>query len=345
MKKVLLFLFLINLSLFSQSNEYINELYYAIKYNSAKGISNAVEYLSLYDLDLNNIFSEKVQVDFGFGDWGDANASPLIYAIDCGNIEAIDTLLKLGAKLEGLTDIYSILGDFIDAMDYTNRMSITPLMYAAYCATDEVVYFLIKKGAKVNAKNRDGKTALMYSANLRYLGSAKILINAGADVNAKDNKGRTPLMYAAEASHYNSDKDVVDLLIKNKANVNAKDNEGNTALMYACRDLSSLYDKLNPNVVKSLIKAGANINEVYKEDGNTALLYAIDTYVGAAFYWGWDEPELYDDTLPTFETIKLLINNGANVNIRNKEGKTPLSLSKGYPELNKLLRDSGAYLQ
>lgn len=69
MKKVLLFLFLINLSVFSQTNRYINDLYYAIKYDNAEGISNAVEHLSWYDLNLNNVFSEKVVVSDG-SDWG-----------------------------------------------------------------------------------------------------------------------------------------------------------------------------------------------------------------------------------------------------------------------------------
>ena len=250
----------------------------------------------------------------------------------------------MGAKLEGLTDIYLHDYYFIDAMGYTSRMSITPLMYASHRSEEVVVSFLIKKGAKVNAKNREGRTALMYSGG----DSTKFLINAGADVNAKDNEGRTPLMYATYWHGYGSEESgkLVDLLIKNKANVNAKDNKGNTALIYACRNSSSgLFDILNPNIVNLLIRAGANINEVNKEDGNTALLYAIYTYIEAAFYWGWDKPELDNETLPTFETIKLLINNGANVNIRNKEGETPLSLSKGYPELNKLLKGSGAYLE
>lgn len=364
MKKVLLFLFLINLSLFAQS--YVDSLYDAIEENNTKKI---IEIANNYKVDLNNIFSERVEVDNDIEGWY-ANASPLIYAIDCGNIAAIDTLLKLGANIGQLTDVYTYT-DFNDAMDMTNRMSITPLMFAAYSdSTGKVVSFLINKGAKVNAKNRDGKTALMYSANA-YEGliAAKILINAGADINAKDNKGRTPIMYASDSHNYGDSKELgdlliknranvnakdnngktalmyavdehkeelVDLLIKNKANVNAKDNEGKTALMYACYDFRE-YPVLNPNIVKSLIRAGANINEV--NNGNTALLLAIYTYISGAVY---NEEDFNDRT---FETIRLLINNGANVNIRNKEGETPLSLSKGFPKLTKLLRDNGAYLQ
>ena len=301
MKKVLLFYFLIGVSLFAQS--YVDSLYDAIEKNNTKKI---IEIANNYKVDLNNTFSERVEVYGDMEGWY-ANGSPLIYAIQCGNLAAIDTLLKLGANVGQLTDIYSQseFFDFINAMDMTNRISIMPLMFAAYSdSTGKVVSFLINKGVKVNAKDKDGKTALMYSGG----DSTKFLINAGADVNAKDNEGKTALMYAGSAS--------VDLLIKNKANVNAKDNEGNTALLHAIR--SYRYDGISTSI-------------------NNA---ATDGEIGLTI-------KEYEATLGAYglELIKLLINNGANVNIRNKEGETPLSLSKEFPKLTKLLRDSGAYLQ
>lgn len=307
MKKVLLFLFLINLSLFAQTytdefdktyTKYTNELYYAIKANNPKAISNAV----CWGLNLKTTFFE-VCDESPFGNGIEAmpvKLTPLFYAISCKNIEAIDMLLKLGANVERPIDIcgyFIILGDEIDSV------YMTPLMYAAYCATDEVVSFLIKKGAKVNSKNEEGKTALMY-------GPSKVLINAGADVNAKDNEGKTALMYAA----YNSGKVSVDLLIKNKANVNAKDNDGDTALLYAIRAYTSKgFDLSNPF-------------------GDGGAFCTIEEYEN-------------DYSADSLELIKLLINNGANVNIKNKNGQTPLSLSEEFPKLTKLLRDNGAYLQ
>ena len=89
-----------------------------------------------------------------------------------------------------------------------------------------------------------------------------------------------------------------------------------------------------------MIRAGANINEV-NNDGDTALMRAILTYRAAAYDVGGDELEDY--ILPTFETIRFLIYNGANVNIKNKDGRTPLSLAGGFPELTKLLKDNRAY--
>ena len=326
MKKVLLFLFLINLSLFAQSQEYIDELYYTIKYNDTAGISNSLNHISFFGrYDLNNIISKKRMLEFDWSSnlWdeqdimsseydvmGDArgyepNITPLGYAIHCGNIEAIDTLLKLGANIEKTTE-------------YTEEY-MTPLMIATRSdSTGKVVSFLINKGAKVNAKNRLGKTALMYAHS----------------------------------------KEVIDLLIKNKANVNTKDNNGITALMYACMYHELSYDENQAHIamVKSLIRAGANIDEIDNR-GNNALLHAIHAYSDGAFdfslldgIYGMSEPEkVYENEFSVsaniLELIKLLINNGANVNIRNKEGETPLSLSERFPKLTKLLRDNGAYLQ
>ena len=360
MKKVLLFLFLINLSLFAQS--YINSLYDAIEENNTKKI---IDIVNNYKIDLNNIFSMR---DAGFHNdieviYGDI--SPLIYAIYCKNTEAIDTLLKLGANVGQFTDIYysGSGAELIDLMDYhANGVSITPLMYAAYSSSEEVISFLIKKGAKVNVKDIKGRTALMYGSSealiragadvnakdnegrtaLMY-GSSEALIRAGADVNVKDNVGKTALMYASE-----NNSEEVDLLIKNKANINAKDKGGYTALIYACRGnyspmSSPNYASLDPDTVKLLVRAGANINEVSKY-GDTALTFAISVYkTTASFNFYWKEDELNDDTLPIFETIRFLIYNGANVNIKNKYGETPLSLAGGFPKLTKLLKDNGAY--
>ena len=100
---------------------------------------------------------------------------------------------------------------------------------------------------------------------------------------------------------------------------------------------------LNPDTVKLLVRAGANVNEVSKY-GETALTFAISVYKSAASYnFYWKEDELNDDTLPIFETIRFLIYNGANVNIKDKDGETPLSLAGGFPKLTKLLKDNGAY--
>lgn len=128
MKKVLLFLFLSGLSLFAQTyTDYTNKLYYAIKANNPKAISNAVEGCGL---SLNSIFFE-VYDESPFGNGIEAmpvKLTPLFYAINCGNIEAIDTLLKLGANVERLMDTYSY--DIIVLGELTDNLNMRPLMYS-----------------------------------------------------------------------------------------------------------------------------------------------------------------------------------------------------------------------
>ena len=67
-------------------------------------------------------------------------------------------------------------------------------------------------------------------------------------------------------------------------------------------------DNRNLEAVKILIKAGANLNVRDKEEGMTALMFALEGVV-------------YEDGV---EIAKALIKAGANVNIKDNEGKTAL---------------------
>ena len=328
MKKIILCLFLVNLSLFSQ--QYTERLYDAIEDNNTEEIKYIV---NEYDIDLNNTFLRKETPLSGQYEYAYLNFTPLIWAIDCKNLEAIDTLLKLGANLELESRYYNI-----------RSFSMLPLMVAVNLdenkKMEKVVSFLMQKGAKIDAKNREGKTALMYAVCCegRRVGSinlCRMLINAGADVHIKDNEGITALMYAA----YSHDSECVDLLIKNNANINEKDKNSAAALIYACKNSSfGLYGSLNPNVVKSLIKAGADVN-VTDNEGNTALLYAVMIAKEYLSYDGCEETD--SDYKNIYETIEILLKNGAKVNIKNKKGESPLSISTG--SVTDLLVKYGAY--
>ena len=328
MKKTMLCLLLLNLSLFSQN--YIEKLYEAIENNDIEKIEDIV---NKYDIDLNNTFLIKEQSAMGATFESEyLKLTPLNYSIECNNLEAVNAIIKLGANIEHKTECKPVYG----YSDYI--YSFTPLMYCVNSRedTEKIVSFLIQNGANINSQNRYGTTALMYACcsqnrNECNINAARILMNAGANIHTKDNEGKTSLMYAA----YSHDSECVDLLIKNKADIDLKDKNKRSALMYACMGSNwGLYSDINPDVLKLLINAGASINEI-DEEGNTALLYAVDVY-RHSFDFCSD-----DDEINIYGAIKLLIDNGANVNIKNKDGKSALSLSRG--RLTKLLIDSGAY--
>lgn len=88
-----------------------------------------------------------------------------------------------------------------------------------------IIQKLIDSGAKINAQGISGATALMLASNRNV---AELLIRNGADINMKDRSGRTALHGAASFER----TDVVETLIAGNADVNAKDEYGCSALYF-----------------------------------------------------------------------------------------------------------------
>lgn len=120
--------------------------------------------------------------------------------------------------------------------------------------------------------------------------------------NAKDENGQTPLFFV-------KDSEMVDLLVKYGADPHARDRDSQTPLFFA----------KNSEVVGSLVKYGTDL-DVQDDYGSTALHYNAN------------QPDI----------LEALLKNGANPNIKNKCGFTPLNtytvfLSKNSTEAVRLL--------
>ena len=230
-----------------------------------------------------------------------------------GNKELVELLINSGADANLISNLKDNYGR-------------AKLMEASEIRNKEAVELLIKSGVGVNEVDDNGKSALMYACENHIISSSdievvKFLIDNGANVNLKSNDSETALMNA----YIRGNKELVELLINSGADVNLidfnlKDNYGRTKLMEASKIG-------NKEAVELLINAGARVNEI-DNDGNTALFYAC---------------RLRDYTIfdkKCLKLVKFLIDNGADVNIKNNVGQTPLSVSSGKVE--KLLRKSGA---
>ena len=228
---------------------------------------------------------------------------------------------------------------------YPEDYDYTPLMIAALRNDYDMVKFLVEKGADVNAKTHSEYssvvTPLLLSLDYEHIEFrydensfvAEYLINNGADINVKNNHGETPLMYASKLHNIK----VVELLIQKGADINAFNNYGNTALIYGVNNLETVKllvengadvnfykggstalisaceysHERNIDVIKYLVSKKANIN-AQDNEGDTALNKTLDTS---------DEGSI--DILD-FEIANFLIEQGADVNIKNKREYTPL---------------------
>lgn len=225
----------------------------------------------------------------------------------------------------------------------------TALMMAIKNKSSDIAMLLIENGANVNAKDATGGTALMTAAFYNCLEIAKLLIDEGVDTDAKDMYGMTALIWAAQADSL----DVAKLLIDEGIDVNVKMGIGHTALIYATVR-SSL------QMVKLLIDNGADVNVRFNCD-----LSIFFNYVDAVYeeYYGTDEVEkvigevasnvkspedmttlMWAALFNSLQIAELLIDNGADVNAKNKAGETALMLAerRGYQKMITLLKEHRA---
>lgn len=171
-----------------------------------------------------------------------------------------------------------------------------------------------------DSNNSDPNRGLLAAMKYRDMEEAVRLLKSGADANVRDENNKTPLMLAVGCD----DELLVDLLLKNNAEVNVKDALGMTPLLYAC---------LNGNVgiVKTLVAKGANVNSLHM-----VLRLPPDARIGVS-------PLMYSASRKKPEIARILIENNADLNVKDPSGKTALDMAMvSDAKIYKMLLDKGA---
>jgi len=188
----------------------------------------------------------------------------------------------------------------------------------------------IAAGTDVNAYDSTGKTALMWASEMHQFAAAKLLVGAGANVHLVSKgaiSGFTAVHYAAG----HGDNRIIEMLLAAGAKVDVTGMWRATALHQAAFNG-------HENTVLLLLKKGADGTAV-KEDGSTAVhdlarassinLKAIKALLAAGVKPGAVDARgrtpLHLSALAGHEPIvRLLLDEGADVNAKDKKGKGPL---------------------
>ncbi|NGX58189.1 MAG: Phosphocholine transferase AnkX [Chlamydiae bacterium] len=218
-------------------------------------------------------------------DYDYSNKTPLFFAVQSGQVEAVSFLLEhhadpnlrknekqctplYVAAQTGHFEIVKLLlehGAEFDAEVRGLSNLKTPLSIALYIRHYQIVELLIEHGADVNHICQSGKTELCTATGRGDKKMVEILLNAGADVDGrKDHESVTPLHIVAKSGHVS----LVKQLLKAKAYINAKDSNGRTSLM-----LASIEGHCQ--VVERLLKHKAK-TEKHDFSGKTALYLAVE---------------------------------------------------------------------
>lgn len=155
-------------------------------------------------------------------------------------------------------------------------------------------------------------------------------IDEGVNVNLKDGTGLTALHYAAAYAN----EAAIQTLLNNEARTDLKDLFDRIPLHYAASTLIGEQDLTNgkrdtygvkAGSVALLIKANRHLLNAQDNEGDTPLHYAIGRYSRK----GW-------------KSAILLLEAGANANIPNKRGTTPLHSASDKPDGIIILLANGA---
>jgi len=299
--------------------------------------------------------------------WGGTTA--LMWAISEHHTAVVAMLLDHGAEVNVRSKVVAVsnkpLGEANVPQDadpdaapegYANG-GFTPLAFAAREGESEAALLLVEAGADVNAPAADGKNPLSLAIYNGHYELASLLIDNDADVNHADAEGFPPLFWAVDRRNMEFNPgfpwavtaDPLPLIRKllvvgadpntyiNNTPRSRRNFGGTPRILFATSLMRAAYSG-DVDLVRLLLSYSAD-PLVRNGDNETPLLAAA----GYAWIDGYSQGRSNEERL---DTIRLLVELGADVNWACDDGITPLMMAAnfGVVEIIQYLVDLGADL-
>ena len=260
-----------------------------------------------------------------------SNISPLPASYHSCSMQTVQAIIECGAVVnavnnrrqsalwlacsDGQEDLVKILLDRGADPNTLDKNGDTCLHASilGYCST-ETLQNMIAHNANVNAVSKDGSTPLLLACSTAQASSVRCLLKAFADPSIADGGGDTCLHQAIAAD---CSTETLERIIYHGADVNVVNKKLRTPLLISCA-----YRQIDS--IKVLLKAGADPT-IADEVDYSCLLAAVDGRCSK-------------------DILQALINHGAHVDAKRKDGTTALlcACRTGQSESVMFLIEAGA---
>jgi len=238
------------------------------------------------------------------------NNPPLVVAVQEGEYEMVQDLLNKGVEIncvdgDGVSILIRVvkmrhhkildllLENNIDVKVTSKTKGYSPLLMATKGSEMKMITSLIKAGDDINVKDEKDKCLLMYAMKDNNLNFFNLLLSHNVNLDVSNSLGNCPLIIAIKAGSVN----MTASLIAKGVDVNAVDHKGNPGIMIALRA------KQYPLIELLLNTEALDIN-CFDETGYSPILFCVKNQLT--------------------RYLKKLIEKGANINDKDKEGLTCL---------------------
>nr|XP_042902854.1 E3 ubiquitin-protein ligase MIB1 [Parasteatoda tepidariorum] len=220
--------------------------------------------------------------------------TPLHIAVNKGHVGVVRSILELGCRPSLQVNIL-----------HTTLIKMPKNFFFFFCSAMRILISKLPRAWVVDEKKDDGYTALHLAALNNHVEVAELLVQQGrANMNLQNVNLQTPLHLAVERQH----TQIVRLLVREKCNLNIPDKDGDTPLHEALRHhtLSQLRQ------LQDMQEGGkVGVSNESTISGTSELLMGLANS---------------SDKKSNASIACFLVSNGADLNIKNKKGQTPLDL-------------------
>ncbi|XP_023314985.1 ankyrin-2-like [Trichogramma pretiosum] len=237
---------------------------------------------------------------------------------------------------EDRPEVVGLLFNIYDHVNYTNKKGLSHFDMACLCGNVDMMQWFIDQGVDVNHLSADDSTPLHSVTHSFNIDAVIMLLSNGADLNGKIWQDFTPLnLFCLKMSlelpirNHSYWLSTIQVLLQYNSDVNTQDEDGNSPLLNLFYDKAYGMCPAQQVALEMLLNYNVDLAHVNKKGKSVLHLLPCWKIDGEGMV---NVEEMYfrksDPTV--IEVVKMLLQRGADVNIQDHDGNSPLDVAISY---------------